>query len=272
MTDGTRRLLARVALIAAPMVVVAVLAPEIITGTFSDVGTFLRVALLAAGVGAWVWLVGRVMRDRPGRALLAYGPVAVLLALLLWPYVRPATEVDEAFPVTAGPDTTQVAPSTLPVTTTTSPATIAPSATAVPRSSSGPSSTTTTPTTSTTSTTTSTTTTQPPEPVLLGSGTFQGLTGHRGSGTASIYDLPDGSRLLRFDEVDIGSGPKLIVYLVPGADQRGLGGGVEIAPLTAERGNQNYTLDPAMALAGTWTVLVWGETFAVEVANATLEL
>lgn len=261
MTNGMRRQLTRVALIVAPAVVatvvVAVVAPEIITGTFSDVGTFTRVALLAAALATWVWLIGLVMRDRPGRALLAYGPAAIVLALLLWPYVRPATEVDEAFPVIAGPATTPPSTSSAPTTSTAAPSRPAASE-AVP------------PTTSTTTSTTSTT--QPPEPVLLGSGTFQGLTGHRGSGTASIYDLPDGSRLLRFDEVDIGSGPKLIVYLVPGADQRGLAGGVEIAPLTAERGNQNYTLDPAMGLQGRWTVLVWCETFALEVANATLEL
>ena len=85
------------------------------------------------------------------------------------------------------------------------------------------------------------------------------------------YDLGGGSTLLRFEDVDIGSGPKLEVYLVPGADQRGIGDGVYVAPLTAERGNQNYEVPAEVDLtSGTWTVLVWCETFAVEVANATL--
>lgn len=61
------------------------------------------------------------------------------------------------------------------------------------------------------------------------------------------------------------------MYLVPGADQRGVDDGVYVAPLTAERGNQNYTLPEGVDLTiGTWTVLVWCETFVVEVANATL--
>ena len=75
---------------------------------------------------------------------------------------------------------------------------------------------------------------------------------------------------MRFEDVDIGSGPKLEVYLVPGADQRGTGGATHVAPLTAERGNQNYEVRAGIDLSrGTWTVLVWCETFVVEVANAT---
>ena len=46
---------------------------------------------------------------------------------------------------------------------------------------------------------------------------------------------------------------------------------VRIAGLTAERGNQNYTVPAGVDLTtGTWTVLVWCDTFSVEVANATL--
>ena len=76
---------------------------------------------------------------------------------------------------------------------------------------------------------------------------------------------------LGIEEVDIGSGPALEVYLVPGEDRRDLADAVYVAPLTAERGNQNYTVPADVDLtAGTWTVLVWCETFSVEVANATL--
>ena len=76
---------------------------------------------------------------------------------------------------------------------------------------------------------------------------------------------------MRFEEVDIGSGPDLNVWLVPGDDQRGTGGGTFVAPLTAEQGNQNYTVpDGVDPTDGTWTVLVWCTTFSLEVANATL--
>ena len=76
---------------------------------------------------------------------------------------------------------------------------------------------------------------------------------------------------MRFEQVDIGSGPALEVYLVPGEDRRDLADAVYVAPLTAERGNQNYTVPAGVDLTvGSWTVLVWCETFSVEVANATL--
>lgn len=224
----------------------ALTAPEIITGTFSDLDTFVRVAALAAVVAGWVIGVRRVV-DRPlPRAGLVWLPIAVVLGVIVWPYLRPATEVDEAFPpVSAAPTTTTVR---AVVTTTTAPAT-----------------------TSAPPTTVSSTTTAPPEPVELRRASFQGLTGHRGSGDAAVYRLADDSILLRFEAVDIGSGPDLEVYLVPGEDRRGLTDGIHVAPLTAERGNQNYTVPPDVDLTdGTWTVLVWCETFSVEVANATL--
>ncbi|MDG2111650.1 MAG: DM13 domain-containing protein [Actinomycetota bacterium] len=224
-------------------------APEIATGTFSDLGTFLRVLALVVALVGWVLLVYYSLRAHKVRPLIAWLPVALVLALLLWPYIRPARTVDEAFPtvtssVTSTPDSSS---GSAPVS-------------ALPDSTSTP--------------LTSTPTTPVPRTLymLRGSGKFQGLTGHRGDGTASLYDMADGSRLLRFEEVDIGSGPKLVVYLVPGADQRSLTDAIEIAPLTAERGNQNYEVDPSIDLYGDWTVLVWCETFDLEVANATLSL
>lgn len=233
------RRLAPILTLAGIGLVILVVAPEIYTGTFSDLETFLRAAALVVGLAVWVVLARRFVRPETVGLVVAAVPVAVALWLVLWPYIRPATEVDEAFPpVTAPFDST-----TTSVATTTSAPT----------------------------TTTTTTTTVPPEPVELARATFQGLTGHRGSGDAALYRLANGSILLRFEEVDIGSGPDLEVYVVPGDDQRGLGGGTHVAALTAERGNQNYVPPDTVDLTtGTWTVLVWCETFAVEVANATL--
>ena len=230
-------------------------APEIYSGTFSDLGTFIRVSALIAGLVAWVLVIRRLISNRPTGALVGIGPVAIVAALVLWPYLRPATEVNEAFPPVG--ESTAVAPST----STTAPT--PPSTTTVT------STTTAAPTATTTSTTT--TTTASPEPLELRRAGFQGLTGHRGSGEAAVYRLPDQSVLLRFEAVDIGPGPDLEVYVVPGEDQRSPTGGFHVAALTAERGNQNYTLPAEVDLSlGNWTVLVWCETFDVEVANATL--
>ena len=252
----TPRRLAPFATIVAVLVLIAIVAPEIYSGTFSDLGTFLRAAALVGALAAWIVAVRRLVPNRTVAAAAAAVPVVAVLWLVLWPYLRPATEVDEAFPPVAV--TTTSASST---TTTTLPVSTTDDAEAA--TSSAP---------STTSTTTTTTTT-PAEPIELSRSGFQGLTGHRGSGDAAVYRLADESTLLRFEEVDIGSGPDLDVYLVPGEDQRGLGGGFYVAPLTAERGNQNYRVPPDVDLTiGTWTVLVWCETFDVEIANATLTL
>jgi hypothetical protein len=247
-------------------------APEVYTGTFSDLGTFLRVLALILVLAGWVVLVRRFVDHRATALVLAGVPVLVAAWLFLWPYLRPPTEVDEAFPsvaaatpvtaATTTPSTTRPPTTTVPPITEVAPATTA-DQTAAPVA---------TPTTTTpTTTTTTTTSTIPRPPVELRRATFQGLAGHRGSGDAAVYRLEDSSILLRFEDVDIGSGPALHVYLVPGADQRGTGGGVYVAALTAERGNQNYTPPDGVDITtGTWTVLVWCDTFTVEVANATL--
>ena len=257
---------------AAVVAVLAVIAPEIFTGTFSDAGTLGLVVALIAGIVAWIVLTSRLLDGVAVQPFVTWVPVAVIGALLLWPYVRPATEVDEAFPpVSAAPATTAAPTTAVP---TSVPTTTVPPTTASTENGAAPA-TTAVPTTSTAApaTTAAPTTTEAPrtEPLELRRASFQGLTGHRGDGDAAVYLLTDDSILLRFEEVDIGSGPDLRVYLVPGDDRRDLDGGVLVADLTAERGNQNYTPPPDVDLTtGTWTVLVWCETFDLEVANATL--
>ena len=56
---------------------------------------------------------------------------------------------------------------------------------------------------------------------------------------------------------------------VPGADVRGPGGGVQLADLKGNVGNQNYDVPSDLDLTGDWTILIWCESFTVEVANAT---
>ena len=130
---------------------------------------------------------------------------------------------------------------------------------------------TTTPTTTPTAeppTTTPTTEAPAPTTRLLRSGSFQGLTGHRGSGTVSLLATGD-SLELRFSSVDIGSGPDLLVYLVSGRNQKDPDG-CFVGALQAERGSFSYDVSGCSGLtSGVWTVLVWCRTFTVEVANAT---
>lgn len=112
----------------------------------------------------------------------------------------------------------------------------------------------------------------PTGPVLLGAGQFVGLAGHDGTGDAGIFENPDGSLTLRFENFDIENGPDLEVYLVPGADQTSLAEGtVHLGSLKGNIGDQNYELPPGTDLApGTYTVLVWCEAFSVEFVGATV--
>ncbi len=109
-------------------------------------------------------------------------------------------------------------------------------------------------------------------PVLLGAGQFVGLAGHDGTGDAGIFENPDGSLVLRFENFDIENGPDLEVYLVPGADQVSLAeGSIHLGALKGNIGDQNYDLPPGTELApGAYTALVWCEAFSVEFVGATV--
>lgn len=113
-----------------------------------------------------------------------------------------------------------------------------------------------------------------PDAAPATTGSFTGLDGHRGSGEASLIQVADGSYVVRFAGVDIGNGPDLRVYLVPGAGRESPSGdAVEVGRLgSAGRGDYNF---PVPAGAGVeagepYTVLVWCRPFQVPVAGATL--
>ena len=112
----------------------------------------------------------------------------------------------------------------------------------------------------------------PSAPVLLGAGQFVGLAGHSGTGDAGIFEDPDGSLVLRFENFDIQNGPDLEVYLVPGPDQTSLAeGSIHLGELKGNIGDQNYELPPGTDLApGAYTALVWCEAFSVEFVGATI--
>ena len=114
----------------------------------------------------------------------------------------------------------------------------------------------------------------PTGPVLLGAGSFVGLAGHSGTGDAGIFENPDGSLVLRFENFDIQNGPDLEVYLVPGADQTSpAAGAVHLGALKGNIGDQSYELPPGTELPpGSYTALVWCEAFAVEFVGATIDL
>lgn len=139
------------------------------------------------------------------------------------------------------------------------------------------------PTTSTTTTTTTviaptpttavgpkpTTTTTAQQPVVIRTGSLSGVD-HRASGDVRLYRQPNGAYVVGLEDFDIQPGPAYVLYVVPGESRRDIDGGVRLAALRGNRGTQFYDVPTGTDLGeGTWTVLVWCETFDVPVARST---
>jgi hypothetical protein len=107
-------------------------------------------------------------------------------------------------------------------------------------------------------------------PMRLGAAPLVGID-HDATGTAALYEQPDGSFVVGLEEIDIEPGPDYRVYVVPGMDRTEPGDdGIELDALRGNQGTQFYTVPPGIELeAGEWTVLVWCRVFAVPIANAT---
>ena len=121
-------------------------------------------------------------------------------------------------------------------------------------------------------------TTPPGGPVILKNGQFQDIDGfHKGSGTATIYQAPDGSRLLRLEEFKVTNGPDLHVVLSPyGGPQEPGGrlkseGYVDLGKLKGNIGNQNYEIPDDVDLGIQNSVTIWCKPFNVIFSVAVLQ-
>lgn len=130
---------------------------------------------------------------------------------------------------------------------------------------------TTTSTTSATTTTTlpptTTTTTEavPEGPVLLSSSEWISL-GHPGTGRVLVYRQPDGSHVIRFEDLAVSNGPDLLVILSasPLVDDRGAYSATEyfsLGDLKGNKGNQNYEVPTEVNLDDYLTVAIWCRRF-----------
>jgi hypothetical protein len=113
-------------------------------------------------------------------------------------------------------------------------------------------------------------------PILVVEGSFVDAdSAHRGSGSASIYQLEDGSRVLRFEDFEVTNGPDLHVLLVPTDAQidRDLLAGTtyfDLGKLKGNVGNQNYDVPSDLDLEGPWTVVIYCDPFHVVFSTAQL--
>jgi hypothetical protein len=113
------------------------------------------------------------------------------------------------------------------------------------------------------------------EPVALSSGQFGQIdTIHKGEGKATIFKLPDGQRVLRFEGFKVTNGPDLYVYLsghaAPRNGEQVHQGGIELAQLKGNIGDQNYALPADLDLATIKSAVIYCKQFSVVFSTAEL--
>lgn len=109
---------------------------------------------------------------------------------------------------------------------------------------------------------------------LLAQGSFYNLF-HVGSGQAMVYQLADGSRILRLQDFEVDNGPELHVYLFPndpvttsiGVD---IPGSVDLGLLKGNIGDQNYEIPADLDLSRFKSVVIWCQPFKVTFIAAPL--
>jgi hypothetical protein len=96
-----------------------------------------------------------------------------------------------------------------------------------------------------------------------------------GKGTATVYELADGKRVLRLSNFETDNGPDLHVRLIAADDARDTASVaktdyVEVAKLKGNKGNQNYELPEKADLGKYRVVSIWCNRFTVNFAAAPL--
>ena len=105
--------------------------------------------------------------------------------------------------------------------------------------------------------------------VPLASGSFADVdSAHRGSGTATFYELADGSRVLRLENLDVTNGPDLHVYISPVANptdrgEVGASGSETVGRLKGNIGNQNYEVPAGYEIPTSGSVVIYCKRFHV---------
>src|SRR5215467_9493687 len=112
-----------------------------------------------------------------------------------------------------------------------------------------------------------------PETVLT-SGSFHSVA-HDSKGTASIYQLAGGKRILRFTDFETSNGPDVRVYLVAANDASDSetvkkAGFLELGSLKGNVGDQNYDIPAGVDLTKYRAVTIWCKRFSVNFGTAPL--
>lgn len=112
-------------------------------------------------------------------------------------------------------------------------------------------------------------------PQPLESGQFYSIL-HPTAGTATIYRMGDGSRVLRFTSFTTSNGPDVHVYMVAADDAKDAAaveraGFIDLGVIKGNIGDQNYTLGNDLDLAKYRAVSIWCKRFSVNFGAAALK-
>ncbi len=122
-----------------------------------------------------------------------------------------------------------------------------------------------------------TATTAREEPQSRLTGQFQDADAfHKGSGSATVYDVGGGQLVLRLDEFRVTNGPDLRVLLANAPNPEGHSdladaGYVELGKLKGNVGSQNYEIPDDFDLAKAQSVVIYCNPFRVVFSVASLE-
>ncbi|MGA8443088.1 MAG: DM13 domain-containing protein [Candidatus Sulfotelmatobacter sp.] len=111
-----------------------------------------------------------------------------------------------------------------------------------------------------------------PQPLV--SGQFYSIL-HPTAGTATIYRIADGTRVLRFTDFTTSNGPDVHVYMVASNDAKDIAtvqhaGFIDLGVIKGNVGDQNYTLGGDLDLAKYRAVSIWCKRFSVNFGAAAL--
>src|ERR1700719_4898970 len=112
------------------------------------------------------------------------------------------------------------------------------------------------------------------QPQPLVSGQFYGIL-HPTAGTATIYQMPEGTRILRLTSFSTSNGPDVHVYMVAADDAKDVAtvqqaGFIDLGVLKGNIGDQNYTLGSDLDLGKYRAVSIWCKRFSVNFGAAAL--
>lgn len=114
----------------------------------------------------------------------------------------------------------------------------------------------------------------PAQPVAIVQGQLQGADDfHQGTGTATIYQVPESGHILRFEDFEVTNGPDLHVLLASNptpTDHDSLGDYIDLGSLKGNIGNQNYEIPSDTDVSQFQSVVIYCQPFSVVFATATL--